>query len=84
MHPTEKLTLRGDHITLDALMKACGAVSSGGEAKQLIASGAVQVNGSTEQRRGRKLRIGDQVTVKDKQVAVVAAAAPPADSSAQA
>ena len=28
--------LRGDHITLDALLKAAGLASSGGEAKLLI------------------------------------------------
>src|SRR5437764_14697417 len=28
--------LRGDHITLDALLKAAGLASSGGEAKMLI------------------------------------------------
>lgn len=55
--------LRGAHITLDALLKATGLVSSGGAAKQLIAAGDVQVNGATETRRGRKLRGGDMVRV---------------------
>ncbi len=55
------LPLRGDHITLDALLKATGLAASGGDAKTLIASGGVSVNGSVEQRRGRKLRAGDRV-----------------------
>lgn len=54
--------LRGDHITLDALLKACGLASSGGAAKVLIAEGGVLVNGAAETRRGRKLRAGDVVT----------------------
>ena len=29
-------TLRGDHITLDALLKACGVAGSGGEAKARV------------------------------------------------
>jgi ribosome-associated protein len=53
--------LRGDHITLDALLKATGLASSGGAAKQLIAAGELQVNGQVETRRGRKLRAGDRV-----------------------
>lgn len=55
--------LRGDFITLDALLKASGLASSGGAAKALIASGAVQVNAEAETRRGRKLRPGDEVAV---------------------
>ena len=57
--------LRGDHIALDALLKATGLASSGGGAKILIAGGGVRVNGEIETRRGRKLRAGDRVTVGD-------------------
>ena len=58
-------TLRGEFITLDALLKASGVVSSGGAAKILIADGAIRVNGEAESRRGRKLRGGDVVTLSD-------------------
>ena len=60
--------LRGDHITLDALLKASGMVSSGGAAKVLIAEGGVRVNGEAETRRGRKLRVDDVVTLSDGRV----------------
>ena len=53
--------LRGDHITLDALLKATGVAGSGGAAKGLIASGEVRVDGVVETRRGRKLRTGQTV-----------------------
>ena len=63
--------LRGDHITLDALLKASGLAGSGGAAKQLIVGGGVHVNGQPEARRGRKLRVGDEVALADQQVRVI-------------
>ncbi|MFN9717852.1 MAG: RNA-binding S4 domain-containing protein [Planctomycetota bacterium] len=51
----------GESIELDRFLKLAQIVSSGGEAKQLIRSGTVLVNGSVETRRGRKLRHGDRV-----------------------
>ncbi|MBK6470746.1 MAG: RNA-binding S4 domain-containing protein [Betaproteobacteria bacterium] len=63
MNPPQNFALRGEHITLDALLKATGLTPSGGAAKMLIAEGAARVNGETETRRGRKLRAGDEVTV---------------------
>ena len=52
-----------EFIKLDSFLKAVNAVGSGGEAKIIIAGGEVLVNGSIEQRRGRKLRPGDRVEV---------------------
>ena len=63
MNEAIDFSLRGDHITLDALLKASGIVSSGGAAKVLIGEGGVRVNGEGETRRGRKLRAGDEVAV---------------------
>ena len=62
--------LRGDHITLDALLKAAGLASSGGEAKMLIQQGNVLVNGEVDLRRRRKVRAGDLVAVGERRVAV--------------
>jgi ribosome-associated protein len=70
--PAVDLPLRGEFITLDALLKATGLASSGGEAKALIVAGAVQVNGEVETRRGRKLRAGDTVALNERQVRVQA------------
>lgn len=66
--------LRGDHITLDALLKAAGLAGSGGAAKQLIADGGVLVNGQAETRRGRKLRAGDEVRLAGQQIRLQGAA----------
>ncbi len=53
---------QGDRaIKLDQFLKWLGAVQTGGEAKILISSGEVLVNGEVETRRGRKLRAGDTV-----------------------
>lgn len=69
--------LRGEFITLDALLKACGLCGSGGEAKQLIASGAVSVDGECERRRGRKLRAGQQVQAPGAELRLEAASHDP-------
>jgi ribosome-associated protein len=53
----------GETIALDKFLKLANLVGSGGEAKHLIRSGAVSVNGEEESRRGRKLRDGDVVNV---------------------
>jgi len=50
-------------IKLDQFLKWIGAVQTGGEAKQLIRDGEVEVNGRMELRRGRKLIEGDRVSV---------------------
>jgi len=61
----EIVPITTDYITLDAFLKWVGAVQTGGQAKALILSGAVQVNGEVERRRGRKLRLGDRVAAAD-------------------
>jgi ribosome-associated protein len=65
--------LRGEHIPLDALLKATGLAPSGGAAKTLVVSGAVRVDGQVELRRGAKLRAGQAVSVGEDRVLIVAA-----------
>ena len=48
-------------MKLDQFLKWQNLVSSGGEAKFLIKSGSIKVNGIIETRRGRKLKRGDKV-----------------------
>lgn len=73
---TTPFVLRGEFITLDALLKAAGLAGSGGNAKSLITSGAVRVNGEVETRRGRKLRGGDEVQLEAHRIAIQAATMP--------
>lgn len=51
-------------IKLDQFLKWIGVASTGGEAKLMIQSGKVNVNGIMETRRGRKLVHGDCVSVE--------------------
>lgn len=62
--------IREETIRLGQLLKLAGLAESGGEAKELLAEGAVRVNGEPEERRGRQLRAGDVVAVGDEQVRV--------------
>lgn len=57
-----QIQITTEYIKLDAFLKFCTAVSSGGEAKVLIAGGQVSVNGEVCTQRGKKLRPGDVVT----------------------
>ena len=68
--------LRGDHITLDALLKATGLASSGGLAKALVADGRVQVDGQVELRKTCKIRAGQVVALTGVRVRVLAGPAP--------
>lgn len=65
-----KLTfyIRGDLITLDALLKAQGITDSGAQAKQMIAQGQVRVDGEVELRKTRKLRGGEIVLVNNMEI----------------
>jgi ribosome-associated protein len=72
-------------INLGQFLKAASLASSGGEAKMMIAFGAVRVNGEKEQRRGRKLVPGDVVQVEGAAAQVASdapAAATPSDEPA--
>ena len=51
------------YIKLDQFLKWQGIAQTGGEAKIIIKQGMVEVNGESENRRGRKLVTGDRVTV---------------------
>lgn len=69
-----EFTLRGEHIGLDALLKATGLADSGGAAKALIAQGLVQIDGQTELRKTCKVRAGQCVTFAGARVRVAAGA----------
>ncbi len=50
-------------LRLDHFLKLTAAAQTGGQAKLMIQSGEVKVNGQTETRRRRKLLAGDVVEV---------------------
>ncbi len=63
----DTVTIRDEFIKLGQLMKLAGMVDSGVEAKEVITSGLVKVNGEVDDRRGRKLYKGDVVDYKGQQ-----------------
>lgn len=58
------------YIELWAFLKLHNVVSSGGQAKELIRSGAIRVNGETETRVRKKLIAGDIVGYQDNKFSV--------------
>ena len=74
-HPMVELEFKLEKETsveLGALLKFATVCGSGGEAKHLVQSGAVKVNGQVELRRGRKLVAGDKVEARGKSILVSA------------
>jgi ribosome-associated protein len=65
-----EIPIRGEVIRLGELLKLAGVVATGGEAKMLLASTEVLVNGEPDNRRGRQLRVGDEVRVGDERLLV--------------
>ena len=63
--------LRGEHITLDALLKATGLAPSGGIAKMMVADGLVQVDGRDELRKTCKIRAGQVVNLSGARIRVL-------------
>lgn len=57
----KSLKITTEFITLQQLLKIEDIISSGGEAKYYLAEHDVFVNNEKEQRRGRKLYVGDVV-----------------------
>jgi ribosome-associated protein len=63
MRPMREVAIGSDMIRLGQFLKLADLIDTGGEAKVLIASGDVRVNGEVDQRRGRQLVPGDVVAV---------------------
>jgi len=66
-----EVPIRDDMIRLGQFLKLANLVESGADARPLIRSGAVRVNGEVETRRGRQLRAGDRVSAAGVDVRVV-------------
>ena len=57
-------------IELNTFLKLKNLASTGGQAKVLIRSGEILVNGEVEMRNRRKLLVGDEVKYKGKMYVV--------------
>jgi ribosome-associated protein len=68
--PMRDVTIREDMIRLGQFLKLAGVIDSGGETKERIAAGEVEVNGEVDTRRGRQLHRGDVITVDGEDIRV--------------
>lgn len=68
--PVESVAIRDDMIRLGQFLKLADLVESGADAKPVLESGAVSVNGQVETRRGRQLHRGDVVQAGDREIRV--------------
>jgi ribosome-associated protein len=67
-----EFSLKGrDYVELKNLLKLLDLVNSGGEAKVIIQGGEVNVNGEVETRRGRKLKVDDNVSFNGVEVRII-------------
>jgi ribosome-associated protein len=58
------IPIKTETIDLDQLLKLAGIAGSGGEAKHLVQSNLVKVNGELETRRRATLHVGDVIEVE--------------------
>lgn len=65
-----EVNITTEFIKLDQLLKFSGAVAIGSEAKEIIASGGVKVNGEVCTMRGKKIRPGDTINIYNKDITV--------------
>jgi len=59
----KRVFIKEEYIKLDSFLKLAALVSTGGEAKTVVQSGSVKVNGAVCIARGKKLRRGDVVRI---------------------
>lgn len=68
----EEVKITTDFIKLDSFLKlAADRFITGGEAKEMIVSGKVLVNGEVCTMRGKKLYAGDKVSFPGKETLIV-------------
>lgn len=59
----EEIKIDTEYITLGQFLKLADVIQSGGMAKWFLSEHDVFINGEQDQRRGRKLRSGDQISI---------------------
>lgn len=59
-----------DYITLQALLKETGIIQSGGAIKTFLSEYPVLFNGEPENRRGKKLRVNDRISLPEQGIEI--------------
>ena len=67
----DSIQIRDEFIKLGQALKLAGLVDSGVEAKEVITSGQVKLNGQVEIQRGKKIVDGDIVEFNGSQFKVI-------------
>lgn len=60
----KEIKIETEYITLGQFLKLAEIIDSGGMAKWFLSEFEIFVNGEQDQRRGRKLRIGDEIHIE--------------------
>ena len=66
-----EIRIKDEFIKLGQALKLAGVVEDGVEAKYVIQDGLVKVNGEVDERRGRKVYVGDMISFDGKEIKVV-------------
>ena len=60
---TTEIVINTEYITLGQFLKLADIIQSGGEAKSFLAQNEVEIDGISDNRRGRKLRGGEIIEI---------------------
>ncbi len=63
MKTVKKINIKDEFVTLGQFLKLADIISSGGQAKWFLQEYEVYVNDEFEDRRGRKLYVGDEIDI---------------------
>lgn len=58
-----EISISTEYITLGQFLKLADVIESGGEAKMFLAQNEVLIDGTPDNRRGRKLRGGEVIEI---------------------
>ncbi|MGM7637453.1 S4 domain-containing protein YaaA [Bacillus sp. Hm123] len=67
-----RIVIETEYIVLGQFLKLAEVIQTGGMAKWFLSEHEVYVNGEIDQRRGRKLRVGDKIEIPEFGVFVIA------------
>lgn len=61
----KEIKINTEIIKLDQLLKFAGITQTGGQSKMIINDGLVTINGEIVKQRGKKVKKGDIIEIKD-------------------
>jgi ribosome-associated protein len=67
MVKNQPIFIKGEYITLGQFLKFKNLISNGGAAKFFLINNSILVNGVEEKRRGRKLKLNDEIKINNEQ-----------------